>query len=160
MAGTGIRVKGLNKVRKALRLKIRKIEGQLTRVGMLRAGKLVMNRAKEITPKDTGNLRESAFVIFGGDGAPSGVIMTNNFNTSEPEGLTVAAEHGSIIFEEAVDNAKEPFAKIGFTAFYALKEHEALEEVHKIGEVKFLEKALHLSQRDILKILKNSIKIL
>jgi len=153
-----IRVKGLRKVTRALRNKIKKIEGEISRVGMKRAGKFVMKKSKQLTPVDTGNLRESAFVIFGGDGKNSGIIATNDFDTTKPEGLGVAAEHESIIFEETIEKAKTPFAKIGHTAFYALKEHEAVGEQHKIGVAKFLEKAFFGSQKDILKILKGSVK--
>jgi len=125
---------------------------------MLRVGRLVMDRSKALTPMDKGNLMESAFVVFGGDKIAPQSISTNNFNTSEPEGKRVASEHGSVVAEHTANRRPNPFAVVGHSAFYALKEHEALDEVHVIGQPKFLETAVAQSRREILKILKESVK--
>ncbi|MBT7930245.1 hypothetical protein HN682_10155 [Candidatus Peregrinibacteria bacterium] len=154
----GIKVIGGKLVISNLKKAIKKIEGKLTRVGMLKVGKLVMKRSKALTPMDKGNLMESAFVVFGGNKTLPQAITTNNFNTTEPEGKRVAAEHGSVIAEHTANRRPNPFSIIGYSAFYALKEHEAMDEVHDIGFPKFLETAVVQSHRDILKILKESVK--
>jgi|SaaInl8_120m_RNA_FD_contig_61_712103_length_1304_multi_2_in_0_out_0_2 hypothetical protein len=155
----GIRIKGKSLVIKNLKKEIKKIKGKMTRVGMLKAGLLVMERSKELAPKDKGNLRESGFVVIGGEGFPSQAVTTNNFNSEEPEGKRVASEHGAVVGKfKAKKNKNKVFAVIGHSAFYALKEHEAMDEVHDIGHAKFLESAAGQSRRDILKILKESVK--
>jgi len=154
----GIKVIGGKLVIKNLKREIKKIEGGLSRVGMLKVGRLVMDRSKALTPVDKGNLKESAFVVFGGDKIAPQAIATSNFDTTEPEGKRVAAEHGGVVSDFTASRRPNPFAVIGHTAFYALKEHEAVEEVHDIGFPKFLETAVKMSQRDILKILKESVK--
>jgi len=154
----GIKVIGGKTVMKRLRKEIRKIEGKISRVGMLKVGRLVMDRSKGLTPVDKGNLKESAFVVFGGDKISPQAIATTNFDTSEPEGKRVAAEHSGVVGQFTATRKKHPFAIIGHSAFYALKEHEAVGEVHEIGHPKFLENAVKKSQRDILKILKESVK--
>lgn len=52
---------GLEKVTRNLNSQIKKIKGR-TKAGMWRAGLLVRREAVIITPVDTGNLRNSAFV--------------------------------------------------------------------------------------------------
>jgi len=154
-----VQVKGLNKVMRNLRRSIQKINTDLSRVGMMKAGELVMRRSKAITPVDTGNLKESAFVVFGGEGLAPQAVATSNFNTDSAEGQRVELEHPEVINEFLITKRPDPFAVVGHSAFYALKEHEAVEEKHEIGEPKFLEKAARASQKDILKILKENVKI-
>ena len=121
---------------------------------MLKVGKLVMNRSIALAPKDTGNLRESGFLVFGGEKVPPQNISSSNFNTEANEGKRVAAEHAGVIGTFMASKRPNPFVVIGHSAFYALKEHEATEEdPHKFGQSKYLEEAVNRSHKEILNIL-------
>ena len=69
-----------------------------------------------------------------------------------------------------IKRAKNPTAAVGYTAFYSPFVHENMEAKHtkldiksgesrQIGQAKFLESALKDSEKDVLRILKNEVKI-
>jgi len=136
---------------------IKGMKEELTRIGMMKVGSLVLKKSKALVPMKTGNLMESGFYIWGGDSTFPGVYATGNFNTEEEEGKRVASDHSVVVSQIATSHGKKkkhPFVVIGHTAFYAVKEHEAIGEKHKIGQAKFLETAVKSSRNEIIKILK------
>jgi hypothetical protein len=159
--GKEIKWIGLKDTIRALNAEAGKIE-LASRKALLKSGLIIKNKSVPITPIDTGNLRESAFIVYGGGkgrGAKNQTIATNNFNTEEEEGKRVANEHEPTVNSFALRKHKTPFATIGYTAFYAEKEHETSGEKHAEGtDWKFLERALLASKREVLSILEMSIR--
>jgi len=138
----GIQWKGLDKVLSNLNKEIRGIEGR-TRQGLLAAALKVKRDAIKLAPVDTGNLRNSAYVIWGGGRKTrSRVRRTGSEGTFKEDkskakstitgGLAqrMGIDHQSVIAERQGVDSSSPFAEIGFTAFYALYVHENLTARH------------------------------
>ena len=155
---------GLVKVTANLNKEVGKIK-KITVKNMLTAGLLVKGKALRKIPVDTANLKSSGYVIWG-------MRKTNidspipDFNVSSFGELgskkrfntlqKLRSDHNEVIAREK-KSSKEPFATIGFTAFYALFVHEDLTARHKVGQAKFLEQALLENKPQILSILRGGI---
>ena len=164
-----IKVTGLDKVLLGLNRAINKIEGG-TIQGLLEAAVLVKAESIRLTPIDTGNLRASAYILWGG-----GKVKTRG--RSEPTFKSVAkgkkgsaerfsniarlaAEHSTVINERKGVFRRHPFAEIGYTAHYAALVHEAVNRNFRVGGAKFLELALRENSRNIFAIIKRRARIL
>lgn len=148
-----IKWQGLDKVLKNLNKEVDKIKNK-TVDGMLEAGLLVKGDALRIVPVQFGNLKGSAYVVWGGNKKTPKDDKTSVFNLEGPSGARVQAEHGDIVSSKK-KSQKDPFAVIGFTAFYALEVHENLAIARKAGkQAKFLEQSLMQNKREILSIIK------
>ena len=132
---------------------------------------MVKRDAIKLAPVDTGNMRNSAYVIWGKGGkgkvrrgAREGKFKDKKRAKSSELGGTAAqmAAHDAAIIANrsirTVDN--EPFAEIGFTANYALNVHENLTTYHKTGQAKFLEQALMKNKREIVRQIKIRAKVI
>lgn len=184
--------KGLDKVLENLNREASKIA--LTSVkNLLTAGLLVKGKALKIIPVELGNLKGSAYVIWGGGGSeiklanPEGSEGT--FSASPKVETKLETQHGRVINrEKKPTSVLNPFATIGFTAFYAIFVHEDLTASHgkkarlttpgkktgslsdprritrtgavnvQIGQAKFLEQPFLENKAQILSILKGGIQ--
>ncbi len=175
----GIQWKGLDKVLSNLNKEIGKIEGR-TRQGLLAAALKVKRDAIKLAPIDTGNLRNSAYVIWGGGKESPKAKQTGSEGTfrDKAKGKSkdvggsaqrMGGDYQSVISQRKGVSSPHPFAEIGFTAFYALKVHEDLKASHvkrdkkkgsvQAGQAKFLEQALLQNKNVILKTIKSHAKI-
>lgn len=173
----GIRWQGLDKVLENLNKEIDKIEGRTVK-RMLQVGLLVKRESQKITPVHTGNLKGSAYVIWGGRGKKVKAKLDGKFQTGKSKSADrVASEYNSIVANRKnINITQQPFAEIGYTAFYAVFVHENLQASHvkkgraklfgkrtiqnvQIGQAKFLEQALFQNSRRILNIIKEDTKI-
>lgn len=163
MARKPIKVTGLDKVVAGLNRELKKIQGKTT-AGLLEAALLIRGESQRLTPVDTGNLRASPYIVWGG-----GKVKTRakadvpSFNIGDKSGQRVATEHGTKIEERKnVTKGKvQPFAEIGYTAFYAPIVHEAPAGTRfKVGQSKFLEQALVNNSKRVFAIIKRRAKIL
>lgn len=78
----------------------------------------VLGDAKELAPVDLGFLRNSGFAL------------TKNFRSLGPDAIPPPA---------ALNKATSVNAVIGFSAVYALIQHERTDFNHKVGQAKYLE---------------------
>lgn len=171
-----IKWKGLDKVLLGLNKAINKIEGNVVQ-GMLEGALLIQGEAQKITPVDTGNLKASAYVIWGG-GKKRIKSRSNPTFKNKAAGrrgssrrFATVSEHISVIgARKSRLFSKAPFAEVGFTANYAAQVHEnltarhgkvnkvgkgrfALHRVVQIGQPKFLEQAFIQNSRRVFAII-------
>ncbi len=178
---SGIKWDGLDKVLSNLNKEIGKIEGR-TRQGLLSAALKVKRDAIKLAPVDTGNLRNSAYVIWGGGKESPKVKQTGSEgifkDKTKGQAQRMGGEHQSVVSQRQGISSTSPFAEIGFTAFYALYVHENLTARHtkedlvsrgrgrkklrrivQAGQAKFLEQALLQNRNVILNTIKAHAKI-
>jgi hypothetical protein len=160
-----IRWKGIDKVLKGINKASEKVE-IVTLRGLLEAGLMVKGEAQKITPVQTGNLKASAYVIWGGG---SNAFGNPNRNTSKikyrsnptAKNKKVKAGEENVVREHAavlnhrMKSSLEPFTEVGYTANYAAKVHERT----GVSHAKFLEQAFQQNSRRIIAILKKHAKL-
>jgi hypothetical protein len=137
---TGIR--GLDKVIKKLNNEIDKLE-ERTEKGVREGARLIKNRALPLTPRITGNLRDSAFVVArafseGGGNDPDKIVLEELGN---------------------VRSSLTPMAAVGYTARYARVVHENPNAGKLVGEWKFLETAAKQSEKEVLDIIRREAQV-
>lgn len=155
---------GLDKVIQNLNEEVKKIRVR-TVTGVLKSAVIVKGDAQRITPIDTGNLRNSSFIVWGGEGKSNYTSPDGNFKGIDAGERST--EYNSTVNERksAVTSEGVPFAEIGFTANYALKVHENINaghgkrdkktgQIRQIGQWKFLESAFKKNIRRIIDIIK------
>lgn len=183
----GIQWKGLDKVMNNLNKEAAKI-GRTSVKNLLIAGLLVKGKAQKIVPVDTANLKASAYVVWGGGGSSVNVAppragegrfkdeKKTKSSSLSGRASKIASQHQAVINIEKKASLN-PFATIGFTAFYALFVHEDLTASHvktatsgdpfgggrkkrnvQIGQAKFLEQSLLQNHAKILSILRGGIQ--
>lgn len=160
----------LAKVVLALNKEIGKISF-VTRKGMIKAGLRIMRGSQLRTPVDTGNLRASAFVIWG-----EGQQSSPSFSNKKGGAARAQADHLTGLSEAKAavqDSLMKPGICVGHTAAYSLYVHENVGAKHvkgkpkatgrkvKVGKVevdetvqgqaKFLEDSLRDNMNDIIK---------
>ena len=157
----GIKITGLQKVIVGLNKALKKVKNKTT-AGMLEAAVLVKGESLRITPIDTGNLRNSAYITWGGGKVKTrGEMGGGSFDVNAEGGQKVAAEHSGKVEARKSKRPKEPFAEVGYTAYYAVDVHEAPpNRSFKVGQSKFLEQALRNNSRNIFKIIQRRASII
>ena len=183
----GIQWQGIDKVLQNLNKEAAKI-GRTSVKNLLTAGLLVKGKSQKIVPVDTANLKASAYVVWGGGGssvksAPprSGEGKFRDEKKSKSSSVSGTASKLSSQHQVVINTEKKPslnpYATIGFTAFYALFVHEDLTASHvktattanpfgagrrirnvQIGQAKYLEQTLLQNQAKILSILRGGIQ--
>jgi|TARA_R100000789_G_scaffold96157_1_gene97298 hypothetical protein len=155
-----VKITGLDKVVKGLNKSLKKIKNK-TVAGMLEAAVLVKGESLRITPIDTGNLRNSAYITWGGGKVKTrSRIEQGTFDTSDKSGAKVATEHNPTVERRKSIMTVNPFAEIGYTAHYAAAVHEAPQSrKFTVGQSKFLEQALRNNSRNIFKIIQRRASI-
>lgn len=136
------------------------IEGK-TRGGMLAAGLVIKRDAVKLAPIDTGNLRNSAYVIAGGgkkgikksQTGKEGTFKTSKAGGSKTTAGSMKSQHENILSMRISHGGSldKPFVEVGFTANYALAVHESVGRKFKVGQAKFLEHAITKNKREIKK---------
>ena len=156
MATGAIRVMGTDAVLIKLNEEMKKIKFK-TKSGLIRAGLFVQGEAQRRTPRDLGNLINSAFTVWDG-GSKSNPRFKNGVNRS-PVSSRMTSEHTRTIKEEGaqVKYRANPMVEVGYSAFYAVYVHEDLEAKHTVGVAKFLQTAIHANFLKILKYIKEEI---
>jgi len=138
MTTSAIRVENMDDVLDDLNKKVKAIKTR-TKKGMIIAGLFVQRKAQEKTPVDMGNLRSSAFTIWGEN------IGARGGNFEGEDASDMKARHSATLIKEGAGLKMIPgelAVEIGFSAFYAIYVHEDMTSFHFEGESKFLEKAL------------------
>lgn len=160
-----IRVEGLDNALNNLAKEIKRIPFR-TKKGMISAGFLIQRESQKLTPVDTGNLKNSAFVTWGLGTGSTGKTFKGS-DASE-----MSERHNKVVSDEAstLSNSEmSPEVKIGYSASYAIFVHENTEASHvksktgkggtadlvQVGESKFLEKAIKRNKHRILQTIKN-----
>ncbi len=117
------RLKGLDQVLRKLNQEVQKIEGR-TLKGLIRAGILVRRSMDKESPKipvDTGNLRQSFFLIT----SEGKVQMGKQPSFAGQKPWTAYKAHKKSISEIAnVSGPSGPFIQLGFSAAYSVHVHE------------------------------------
>ena len=156
-------VKGLNKVLSNLNNAIKEYKDR-TLVGVSRAALFTRRKSLELTPEDTGNLKESCFVVW--KGGTIGAGKSPNFVTGGERRATqkevdeLYRVHSKMLetAQGEYENMTEIFAAVYYSAWYALFVHE-IKKKHKGSEQwKFLETAVKQNRAEILKIIADSVK--
>ena len=149
-----VRFVGVDKVLRNLNTEIKKIEGR-TQAGLIDAAMLVKNKAGHKTPRDTGNLVGSAYIVW-----PKGKHPRSPTFKGEDAGK-LSSDFGRGISEgqSRMNRQRQPAAEIGYTAYYAVYVHE-IDKAYRGGKTwKFLESALTENAGKIMKIIKARTRI-
>jgi hypothetical protein len=146
---------GLDNVIAGINKEIDLMEGRTVQ-GLLEAALRVKKDAIILAPVDTGNLRNSAYVLWGVKGAAQGGQASGSFKPDKRSKIDPEAQHSSVIAERKSLGKKsaDPYAEIGFTAHYALDVHENTDLNHPAGQAKFFEDALLQNRETIFAIIK------
>lgn len=171
MSGS-IHTKGLEQVMAGLDKALSSITN-VTRRGVIAGGLFIQAEAQKRCPVDTGNLKNSAFTVWG-------ETLPNMAKFKGPKAVDLADEASTKIVASnqacKQTTIEKPIkVKVGFTAFYAIYVHEDLAVSHlksvketfkgpkvkvedgtflgNIGEAKFLEKAVLLNKGNIIRII-------
>lgn len=155
-------MKGTEKAINSLNKMIDKYKDRTIK-GVSRAALLIRRASLELTPEDTGNLKQSCFVVW--SGGTIGAGKSPNFVTGGERGAT--AREVSVLYTEhskaleaasALYEGKERIlAGINYSAYYALFVHE-IKKKYKTGQWKFLETAVKQNRAEIIKIIAESVK--
>lgn len=149
-----VRFTGADKVLRNLNTEIKKIEGR-TQDGLVEAALLIKNRAGRITPRDTGNLVNSAYVMWPmGKHAPPA-----NFKGEDATKLSGDHDRQITQARNRMNKQKQPSAEIGYTAYYAVYVHEVDKNYRGNKTWKFLETALYENAGKIISIIKKRARI-
>lgn len=136
---TGRSQSALNKAHKEmmrnLANEIDKIQGK-TLQGLTMAAMKIKGEALPLTPKDTGNLRNSSYVIWEDSG-----VKGNNKNKAGDDVIQAVKES---------QNIKK--VAIGYGASYAIYVHE-INKNYVVGSWKYLMKAIQRNQKEIVNII-------
>lgn len=121
------------------------------------------------TPRDTGNLRSSRFIIhsMGKMDIRAGIEQGNKavFKNKRGDAAELKQNHKSMIssVKKEVEKSKNPMVVGGFSAYYAAPVHEKIDEdVNWKGDQtgpKFLEYSIKRNKRKVLDIMKKEAKI-
>lgn len=177
MSASAIRVEGLDEVLGNLNRAVNRLP-KATKAGMIKGALRIQKGSQELVPIDLGNLRSSAFVIWGNGGS-----VTASF--TGPDAADMNARHmESVASENASLNTGilKPQVEVGYSAFYAIFVHEDLSANHNktfktkgklnpltggstsfesrtVGEAKFLEKSVKNNKDQVLNDIKSMAKI-
>lgn len=155
-------MKGTEKVINTLNKMIDKYKDR-TLKGVSRAALLIRRASLELTPEDTGNLKESCFVVW--SGGTIGAGKSPNFVTGGERKATAKevevlySEHSKAlsIAQTLYESRTQILAGINYSAYYALFVHE-IKKKYKIGQWKFLETAIKQNRAEIIKIIVETVK--
>jgi hypothetical protein len=169
-----IYVKGLEQVLHNLHVAVEAME-EITKEGLVAGGLFIQGEAQRRCPVDTGNLKASAFTVWG-DSLPP----TPTFSGKSGPGMTTehtAKTNASNISCQEAKAMGYIMVNVGFTAFYAIYVHEDTTASHlkrikaskakkvasidlgkgkflgNIGQAKFLEAALLENMQNVLDII-------
>lgn len=120
---------------KNLAIEIDKIQGK-TLQGLTMAAMHVKGEALPLTPKDTGNLRNSSYVIWDNHGVKG----------------DSKDKAGDDVIQAIKEDQDVKKVAIGFGASYAIYVHE-INKNYVVGSWKYLTKAIQRNQREIVKII-------
>ena len=151
-----VRFSGVDKVLRNLNAEIKKIEGR-TQAGVIDAALMIKNKAGHKTPRDTGNLVGSAYVIWPKSSQP----LTPSFDDKKEDAgrLSNDFSRGVSAGKSRMNRQKQPVAEIGYTAYYAVYVHE-IDKAYRGGKSwKFLESALIENAGKIMKLIKARARI-
>jgi len=152
---SGIKVVGLERVLKRINKMAAKIPYR-TLKGMITAGLYVQGEAMKLVPVDLGNLRSSAFTVWGASSA------NKSGKFSGPKGSEMKQDHDQVVSEENSKMSKSiifPSVEVGFSAYYAVFVHEDLDAAHSKGQqAKFLQTALAKNRAEIMSIIINEVR--
>lgn len=132
--------RNLDEIIRDFNREIEKIEGDVQK-GLSLGGLEIKGESMQRTPVDTGNLKNSHYMVSAKGGAAD---KGGGFNTVDKSGEQVAREHDSHVQAAAGEahSSGKPLIELGCTAFYAEQVHEDLEARHTTGQAKFLENAI------------------
>ncbi len=162
-----VKIKGVQNVLRNLNSEIKKIENR-SEAGLLEASLLIKKEAVKQTPVDTGNLRNSAFVIA----QHKSPTNPGNFKGKNKEEM--AYQHSAV--KSKVKDVLKSVKKqhlistcVGYSANYAAAQHE-INYTHMkwdkksggyfaVGNWKFLENAIKDNYKNIIKIIARRARI-
>lgn len=155
-------MKGFEKVLSNLNKKIEEYKDR-TLNGVARAALLIRRESLALTPEDTGNLKESCFVVTSGGtiraGKSPNFVIGGKRMATQKEVNYLYSQHSKVLDEAQAlyEGRNQILATVYYSAFYALFVHE-IKKKHKIGQWKFLETAIKQNLAEILKIISDSVK--
>lgn len=161
-------IKGMQEVLDNIAKETRGIVGA-SASGVLKGGLLVMRESQRLTPVDSGNLRNSRFLVtdapgFAGDigggkfrGEQAGAMGSRHAQVKQASSSTVA---------EMSKGGRAPTVAVGYSAVYALSVHEnpragktGKPGASTVGVWKFLETALKANASRILEIIRKDARV-
>lgn len=167
----GIKWKGLGQIPANIDKVVATVEGDSLKALIMEARKIKRD-AESLTPIDTKNLRNSSYLLWGGEkkkGVSGGDTaakfkgLQRRWGRLYKVGRVIGernADHSRTIKTMKSQNAnrKTPFAVIGFSASYAIYVHETLGNYHKVGQAKFLETAIKRNKKGMFSRIKSFIR--
>jgi len=158
---------GFEKVMKNLNEEISGIKGR-TQKGLIRAGLKIRRESMKNAPVVTGNLKASAFTVFG-----KGVAAGSNPSFEGENASKLATDHASLTSSLQHGGKLEPYVYVGHSAFYTVYVHEspgagtgtmdpntpAYKQASEVGTWKFLEKAIRDNEKDIVSLVKKEAEV-
>lgn len=165
---TPIQVSGLADALRDLNASVNKIAFR-NKKGLIKSGLFVQREAQQRVPIDTGNLKASAFTVWGpSEGKTSASFRGKDSSKLHSRHRKLTAKWGSAMPRGNFN----PGVTVGFSAFYAWIVHEDVNASHmktvrvkvggkkvsqfrQIGEAKYLEKAVRMNKHKILQIIKS-----
>lgn len=155
-------LKGIEKAINKLNKKIDEYK-ERTLKGVSRAALLIRRESLALTPEDTGNLKESCFVVWTGGTVGAGkspnFVTGGERNATQKEVIALYKGHEKALgaAQELYKSQTKILALIHYSAYYALFVHE-IKKNHKTGQWKFLETAINQNRKEVLKIIAETVK--
>lgn len=161
---------GLDKVIKNLNKEIAKINHK-TKKGLLMAALMVKGASMRKTPRDTGNLVNSHFVVMKGGAEDPNAKSSGDFRGDDAAKVrddTKRAQEDARYWADSRTGMQ--VAVIGVGAAYAVYVHERMDVSHakfdkgsgnvvEVGEAKFLENAFREQGPNIIAMIKQEVKV-
>ncbi len=156
-------VKGVDKALKNLSKKIGELKDSSVE-GLEEGSEKIMENASGITPYDTGNLRNSRFIV-----SSAGKITMGNSpifrDAPGRDSVKMTAKHSEVVtytLAKAQEQTK-PTVIFGYTAHYASITHEGISHGTVMtfkppGESHYFEKAINQSEDDVMRALQQVLR--
>jgi len=126
----GIKIVGLENALRQMQMEIDRVK-RVTKKSLIKAGLLIQRSAQKKTPVDTGNLKASAFTMWGSKPALTGP----RFKDAGKEKGRMIRDHMTVTSESRArttlgSRKGSPKVEVGFSAYYALFVHEDTQASH------------------------------
>ena len=153
----------IQKIMKLFNKEVVKIEDR-TLKGLIRASIIVrrhMDKVDPLIPVDTGNLRQSWFVVTSKGDTPEGA--GTRFKEDKNSDANMSSQHSGVVSEKSQEAVREkgkgPVVILGFSANYATFVHELIDgNFQRPGAgAKFFETALKMNKDKMLAVIKEEV---
>ena len=152
---TGIRVRGQDRVIRNLQRRLKQTKNK-TKEGLIAAGLKIRSTSQNLVPVDLANLKASAYTVWGRTGGETAAQFSGDDAANLSQQHVQHTQQGKSRVERDPNKIQ---VEVGYSAVYALFQHEDLEASHETGQAKFLELAFLDIAPQIIPIVQNKARI-